>query len=197
MLLRRKEYLPRNIDKALAGKESGQIGWTTGLFFILFLGVMLCAVLQLEQYRAVSLYLEDSLAASNLASAVIDVQEYGISHHILIAEPERAYETYRWAVMGNLNLSASWEGQAGSLVQGKVSVVRYIVYNVKGNEVTVYHFDAEGQMTQWQDVLGNAVAPNNVRIENTSVYSEIAFEVEGLFGIKVRAHKGNLADVAR
>lgn len=206
MLLPKKEFLQQSIKNCLyfnspennfAGKEDGQIGCMVGLFFTLFLGVMLCAVLQLEHYRAVSLYLEDALAASNLASAVVDVQEYGISHSILIDRPEEAYKTYQWAARGNLNLNAEWEGQAGSLVRGPVSIVQYIVYNVRGDEVTVYHFDGDGRMTQRQGTLGNVTAPNGIPVENTSVYSEIAFETEGFLGIKVRAHKGNLADVSR
>lgn len=206
MLLRKKEFLRRSTKKfrisflavrSPAEKESGQIEGMVGLFFNLFLGVMVYAVLWMEHYHAVSLYLEDALAASNLASAVVDVQEYGISHNILIDRPEKAYETYQWAVKGNLNLNEAWEGQTGGLVQGPVSIVRYIVYNVKGNEVMVYHFDGTGQMTQWRETLGNVAAPNGILIESTSVYSEIAFETEGLPGITVRAHKGNLADVSR
>lgn len=203
MFLRKKEFLRRSIrnlrtsEEPFAGKGSGQTGCMFGLFITLFLGVMLCAVLQLEHYRAVSLYLEDALAASNLASAVVDVREYGISHSILIDRPEEAYKTYRWAVRGNLNLNVEWEGQAGSLVQGPVSIVRYIVYNVRGNEVTVCYFDGDGRMTQWQETLGNVAAPNGIPVENTSVYSEITFEVKGLFGVTVKAHKGNLADISR
>lgn len=203
MLLRKKEFLQGSIrnlqypERSFAGKKDGQIGCLFGLFITLFLGVMLCAVLQLEHYRAVSLYLEDALAASNLASAVVDVREYGISHSVLIARPEEAYKTYQWAVMGNLNLNAAWEGQAGSLVQGPVSIVQYIVYNVRDGEVAIYHFDENGQMTQRRETLGNVVAPNGISVENTSVYSEITFEAEGLFGVTVKAHKGNLADISR
>lgn len=196
MRLRKTGCLRRSIEKFLKEKERGQIGWITGIFFALFLGVTLCAALQIERYRAASLYLEDALAASNLASAVIDVQEYGISHSILIADPGEAYKLYQRAVMANLNLDASWEAPAGSLVHGSVGIVRYIVYNVKGSEVVIYHFDADGQVTQSQGMLGSVIAPNGIPIESTSVYSEITFEVRGLFGVAVKAHKGNLADIS-
>ena len=203
MLLRKKGSLRQSIrgqkcpGEFPAGRESGQTGGITGLFLILFLGVMLCAALQLEHYRAASLYLEDALAASNLASAVVDVREYGISHNILIAQPEEAYRIYRRAVMGNLNLDAAWEGQAGSLVQGPVSIERYIVYNVQDGEVAVYDFDGDGRMSQRKGGLGSVAAPNGIPIESTSVYSEIAFEVEGPSGVAVKARKGNLADISR
>lgn len=214
MFLRKKKFLRLSIKisrkqnlfaksfdlsagKIRTEKEGGQVGFMVGLFFTLFLGVMLYAVLQLEHYRAVSLYLEDALAASNLASAVVDVQEYGISHSILIERPEEAYERYLWALRGNLNLDAAWEGQAGSLVQGPVSIVQYVVYNVRDSEVAVYYFDGDGQMTQRQETMGNVAAPNGISVESTSVYSEITFEVESPLGIIVKAHKGNLADISR
>ena len=72
MGLRRKGFLQpstkkqENSGQLFAAKEGGQIGGMAGLFFTLFLGAMLCAVLRMEHYRAVSLYLEDALAASIL-----------------------------------------------------------------------------------------------------------------------------------
>ena len=177
--------------------EKGQISWTMGLFSILFLGVFLCALLQMELYRTTSLYLEDTLAASNLASAVVDLKEYGRSHKILIENSYAAYEQYQQAVKGNLNLNDAWEGQAGGVIQGSVQIVNYIIYNVDDDQVTVYHYDENGLMTSWTDTLGNASAPNGILIESTSIYSEIAFMVRGLFGIEVQAYKGNLADIAK
>lgn len=197
MNLQKKEYLQQSIDRVVKGKEKGQISWATGLFLTLFLGIFLCAVSQLERYRAASLYLEDALAASNLASAVIDVEEYGVSHTILLTDPVEAYGRYLQAVKGNLNLNSEWRGNAGSLVQGPVRIVSYIVYNVKNGIVTIYRFDENGNLSQWQESLGNAESPNHVPIVSTSVYSELSFEVEGIFDIKVEAHKGNLVDITR
>jgi tetratricopeptide (TPR) repeat protein len=181
----------------LLAKSSGQIGWSVGLFSLLFLAVFLCVLQQLERYRTASLYLEDALAASNLASAVVDLKEYGKSHKILIGNPDEAYERYRFAVMGNLNLNQEWEGVEGGVVVGIVKIVDYTVYNVTENEVAVSHYDEDGLKTEWKTPLGGAVAPNGVAVTSTSVYSEITFGVKGMFGIQVRARKGNLADIAR
>ena len=188
MNLKKKRFLLRST-------ESGQIGWTAGLFFLLFLGVLLCAFLQMEVFRSSSRYLEDALALSNLASALIDVEEYGISHKLVIPDPQQAYERYKEAVKGNLNLNDSWECPAVGMISGPVSIVEYRVYNVNGNDVLVTQFDENGLISSWQETLGNAVAPNGVAVESTGVYSEIAYQVEGLFGVSVRAHKGKLVDV--
>ncbi len=46
--------------------------------------------------------MEDALALSNLASAVIDIEEYGITQKVLITDPEQAYERYCHALRENL-----------------------------------------------------------------------------------------------
>ena len=188
MHLKKRRFLLRST-------ESGQIGWTAGLFFLLFLGVLLCASLQMEVFRSSSRYLEDALALSNLASAIIDIEEYGISHKLVIPDPDQAYERYKEAIKGNLNLSDSWECPALGMISGPVSVVDYRIYNVGENDVLVTRFDENGLMSSWQETLGSAEAPNGVAVESTGVYSEIAYQVEGLFGVSVRAHKGKLVDV--
>lgn len=197
MILRKRECPRRNIDRMLKRRESGLTGWVTGMFLTLFLAILLYAVLLMEQYRSAALYLEDALAASNLASAVIDVEEYGISHTILLANPKEAYERYLWAVKGNLNLNDQWKGADGSLIEGPVAAVNYTVYNVKGDMVTVYRFDENGVLSQWQENLSSAKAPNNVPIVSTSVYSELKFEMGGFLGMRVEAHKGSLVDITR
>ena len=127
----------------------------------------------------------------------MDLKEYGRSHKILIENSYAAYEQYQQAVKGNLNLNDAWEGQAGGVIQGSVQIMNYTIYNVDDNQVTVYHYDENGLMTSWTDTLGNTSAPNGILIESTSIYSEIAFMVRGLFGIEVKAYKGNLADIAK
>lgn len=175
--------------------ERGQVEWAAGLFFLLFLGILLCALLQLDVYRNSSQYLEDALALSNLASAVVDVEEYGISHRLVITDPRQAYERYRLAVKGNLNLDDRWECQGDGVITGPVKIVNYTVYSVSGNDVEVSCFDENGLLTQWQEQLGNAKAPNGIVIESTGVYSEISYQIQGFLGTVVEARKGKLADV--
>lgn len=194
--MRKKEFPQPKIKEPFGFcREQGQIGFITGLFLILFLAVVLCANLQVESFRASALYLEDALAASNLASAVIDLEEYGISHTVKIADPLAAYGLYCDAVKGNLQLNEQWECGNQALIAGPVTVETYIVYNVQGDTVTVHTVDNAGQVHTWQGVKGAVAAPNHVEVEHTSVYSEISFSVKGIFGMEVKAHKGKLVDV--
>lgn len=175
--------------------DRGQAEWAVGLFMMLFLAILLCGELQIESYRASSLYLEDALAASNLASAVIDVEEYGISGQLQIADPVKAYDLYQEALRENLGLDAGWECANKSLISGAVNVEKYIVYNVQKGKVFVHTLTMDGGMTESMGVLGELRAPNGVLIESTGIYSEISFPVEGFLGVTVQAHKGKLVDI--
>ncbi|MCM1542040.1 MAG: hypothetical protein NC121_12385 [Blautia sp.] len=191
MTLRKNGFPRQSIEKA----EPGQLEWVTGLFFLLFLGILLCGILQLDVFRASAAYLEDALAASNLASAVIDVEEYGISHSILIRDPEEAYAIYQSALKGNLNLNGEWECPAGGLISGKVGILDYTVYNVKEGMVEIYHYDENGQVSYAGGNVGSVYAPNGKMIESTSVYSEVTYPVKGIMGVEAQARKSNLADI--
>ena len=188
MLLRKRECPLRNT-------ESGQIGWTAGVGVLLFLGVFLSACMQMEVFRASSQYMEDALAASNLAAAVVDVEEYGISHNLLIASPENAYALYLTAIKGNLNLNDVWECPNKELISGPVCVERFLVYNVVQNTVEVSCVNADGTLNRWQGILGQETAPNGIPVEHTGIYSEISYQIKGVFGIVVPAVKGKLVDV--
>ena len=174
--------------------ESAQVDGVIGLFFVSFLGLFLSCQLQLMQYRASSLYMEDALAASNLASAIIDLQEYGITNKVLIKEPETAYEIYRKALQKNLELDEEMVSDKIGLVDGTVIVESYIVYNVKEQQVFSFKVTDEGVLAQ-SGLLGEVKAPNGVVVENTGVYSEISYPVNQFLGKIIRARKGKLVDV--
>ena len=192
----KKEFLLPKIKILFGGRRSeGMLGFISGLFLVLFLAIVLCANLQVESFGATSLYLEDALAASNLASAVIDLEEYGISHVVRIADPLAAYRLYCDAVKENLGLNEQWEGSNQALISGPVTVEAYIIYNVRRDGVTVHAVDNTGQLYSWQGRKGAVTAPDGQLIEYTSVYSEISFPVKGSFGMEVKAHKGKLVDI--
>ena len=175
--------------------SSGQVGWTMGFFSMLFLAILLIAQFQVESYRASALYMEDALAASNLASAVIDIEEFGTTGKILISEPLKAYEIYINALKGNLGLDENFECENKAIVSGKVVVERYIIYNVTDDSVEVIEVKEDLQLTYTYENLGEIFAPNGVKVESTGVYSEISFPVNGVFNIGINARKGRLVDI--
>jgi len=194
--LRRNGFPRQNIEtfkRKCMKKERGQVNWIMGLFLALFMAVLLLTAVQCRRFQVAAIFAEDALAASNLASTLVNLEEYGISHKILISNPAQAYERYRTALQGNLNLNKEWKGPEGSVILGPVTVENYTVYNVDGEKVWVHCFGADGEYVR-EEMLGTE-APNGRIIESTSVYSEISFEMEVIPGIRIRARKGQLADV--
>lgn len=175
--------------------ESGQVSWVLGLFLILFLAILLYMQLQLAMYKASARYLEDALALSNLASAVIDIREYGSTHKVHITDQEQAYAGYCSAVRENLGLNENYEAVSHKLISGKVEIRNYIIYNVTGTKVQVWERNGDGRILEWEGTLGEVRTPGGQTIENTGVYSEITYPVEGFLGITVTAEKSKLVDV--
>ena len=188
----RKGRFPRqniNVDK-------GQAEWAMGLFLVLIAGILMYARIQLAVWEATAVYLEDALAASNLAAALIDVEEYGKSHRMLIKDPSAAYEIYREAVWENLQLDEAWECANQAMISGPVEIADFVIYNVDGDRVEAVRVDMSGQpVDRWSGGRGILRAPNGVPVECTGVYSEIRFQVTGFPGISVEAHKGKLVDI--
>lgn len=193
----KREYrLPKTENRQETEKaESGQVSWVLGLFLILFLAILLYMQLQLAMYKASARYLEDALALSNLASAVIDIREYGSTHKVHITDQEQAYAGYCSAVRENLGLNENYEAVSHKLISGKVEIRNYIIYNVTGTKVQVWERNGDGRILEWEGTLGEVRTPGGQTIENTGVYSEITYPVEGFLGITVTAEKSKLVDV--
>lgn len=192
MKWRKQGFRRQSIDQT---KDGGQVTLCASLFFILFLGVLLFGFLQMEMIRSSGRYLEDALAASGLASALIDVREYGRTHVVRIADGGEAYERYCDALRTNLGLNEAWECGNQRLISGKVTVENYTVYNVTGDVVVSYRLDG-GREETVTGRKGEVLAPNGIPVEKTGVYGEVSYVLRGLFGMEIPARKGKLIDVA-
>lgn len=176
-------------------RQPGQIQWFLGLYFVLLLILLIATGLQIKQYEVTGSYMEDALAASNLASAVIDLEEYGRSHTVMIAEPNLAYGRYCQALKGNLNLDDTWHCRNRELIAGPVQVIRYILYNVSDEAVHIREVTDNGSVYESIGSVGAVRAPNGILIEHTSVYSEVTCTIKGMWNTEVLARKGKLVDI--
>ena len=190
----RQGYLLQNIKK----KDAGQVEWTGGLFFVLILAILMYTQLQLTAWQSTSAYIGDALAASNLASALIDVEEYGKTHKVLIKDAQEAYEIYRETIKTNLGLNEQWICENQGIISGPVEIADYIIYNVDEGIVEMIRIGGDGQVLERKsDIKGKVWAPDGSFVENTGVYSELSFEVKGVPNMQIRAHKGKLIDIVK
>lgn len=176
--------------------KAGKIEMVTGMYLMFLLAVLLAMQFQIKLFGCISTFAEDALAASNLASAVFDVREYGTNGTIGIASPDAAYGLYREAIRYNLGLDENWENGNKDLMAGRVQVLKYEIYNVKENDITIYSFGEEGKEIRTEPGgLGRVRTPDGTLIEATSVYSKIAFPVKGIFGVEIEAVKHKTVDI--
>ena len=125
------------------------------------------------------------------ASAVIDIEEYGINAKVLITESEQAYERYCHALRENLGLDNHFMAQNRRMISGQVEIQNYTIYNVTSDLVEIWQRDRDGTVSVWSGNVGNVHAPNGQLIEETGVYSEIAYPVEGFLGTRVMLIREN------
>lgn len=182
------------LQKISVKSDEGQIGFCVSLFFLLFLSVLLAAQLQLEQVRASDAYLQDALAASGLACALIDIREYGSTHEVRIPDVQEAYRQYCISLRANLGLDENWNCANRNMISGIVRLENYIVYNVQGDQVEIHRI-SQGREETARGRLGAVQAPNGQIIEHTGIYSEISYPLKGVLGLNVQARKGKLVDI--
>lgn len=175
-------------------RRKGLVSWSVSLFVFVVMFLLIMCSLQLQEYDAVKIFTEDALAASNLASAVIDLEEYGINHNIVIKNPDAAYEIYRDAMKINMKLDNAWES-SNETISGLVEVLDYIVYNVRDTDIDVYSYGINPYHMHFADGVGNVAAPNGELIESTSIYSRITFPVNGILGVQTVSIKDELVDI--
>lgn len=179
-------------------KNGGSVDIVSGMMLFCILVVTIFFAFRMTQYMITAAGVEDALAASNLASAVIDVEEYGKTHQIRIADGERAFQIYRDALQSNMKLDQELYSTNNDFVLGQVQIKEYIVYNVCGEEVAIQAYDGNGVLVL--EVLGRKgeiFTPDRICVENTTIYSRIGFQVPGLAGHTITGEKEKSIDIAR
>lgn len=196
---KRKECLRQRISRRrLSGKNAGSVDIVSGMMFFCILILTIFFGFRMTQYMVTAAGVEDALAASNLASAVIDVEEYGKTHRIRIADGERAFQIYRDALQSNMRLDQELYSTNNEFVLGQVQIKEYIVYNVYGEQVDIQAFDGNGILTfAMIGRKGDIFTPDRICVENTTIYSRIGFQVPGLAGYTITGEKEKSIDIAR
>lgn len=177
-------------------KRQGKIELFLGMYFLIFLLILLEVQYQLKIFGIISSFAEDALAASNLASAITDVEEYGMTHAVRVEEPDLSFDIYCEALKENLNLNDAWECRQKDLIHGTVDVLKYEIYQVEGRDVTVYSYGSENKgVRRIPDGFGKVCTPDGTVVESATVYSKIGFPVKGIFGMEIRAEKEKTVDI--
>ena len=179
-------------------KEEGQIDIVVGMFCTILVLVVVLFGFRIMEYVITSAYVEDALAASNLASGIVDLEEYGKTHIVKIKDPQSAFLLYREALCHNLKLDEFLNTTNREIIAGKVCILDYMVFNVIGENVYLYRMDETGQIQEVREgKVGEVQTPEGLLVENTTIYSRISFEVKGFGEQRMQAVKEKSIDIVR
>lgn len=183
------------LRKYFKSKVQAQIEMVCPMLILLLMLVIIGYEIQISQLEATSTYTEDALAMSLLASAVIDVGEYGMYHNLVISDAEEAFERYQRALRTNMGLKDDWCSPNVQAISGQVEIEEYIIYNVRGTDVEIVSMGQTPGRYVVAGGLGTVAAPNGQIIASTSIYGRITFPVDGIWGLHVDAVKDKLVDI--
>jgi hypothetical protein len=169
-----------------------------GMMSVLIVSVVMLACLRVSNFMITGAYVEDALAASNLASALIDIDEFGKSGKILIKDGSKSYDIYQEALRINLQLDEDGRSFYRELLVGSVKVIEYIIYNVVNGEIEIIVFSGDGYAEHiFPGIVGEIYTPDGVLVETTTIYSKISFAVKGFGSQIIYVEKENSVDVKK
>jgi len=139
---------------------------------------------------------EDGLTASCLAGLSIDLQRFTDTYitgkaDVVVGNAGESYSLFKDTLSVNLNTDSN------KLVHN-VKVKQYIVYNIywdrtiDGNNeknMDIYFFDGSGPVNEIHMPYDDIYSPNGIKVEQTSVYADILFDIDTFAGRKVNCHK--------
>lgn len=177
-------------------KDRGIIEYSLSLIFLMICVLVILLTFSFRRSIIERSYLEDGLAASTLAAAIIDTDVYGESEELIISDTDRAYLTFKQTLKTNLGLDDSFMPISEAFMESQVNVLEFRIYNVKEGLVTETLYDEHGNK-QVQVLGAVTMTPNNKAIESTTVYSKIEFDVKGYMNQVQRETMEYCADVVK
>lgn len=197
-LWKKSECLQQKIRIRPIKKEAANVNIVAGTMLFLILVLTIFFGFRMTQYMVIAAGVEDALAASNLASAVIDLEEYGKNHRIYIRDVNKAFQMFREALICNLKLDDDLNTTNNNFLIGKVFIKDYRIYNVRDDLIDILIFNNLGEISSYTTGnTGEVFTPDNVCVETTTIYSKISFQVEGLAGREFVGEKEKSIDIVR
>ncbi len=189
---------PKTKKKPGIKKEPANVDVVAGAMLFLILVLTIFFGFRMTQYMITAAGVEDALAASNLASAVIDLEEYGKSHEIFIEDVDRSFQIFRESLMCNLKLDENLNTTNKNFLTGQVLIKEYRIYNVRNGFVEIWILNGLGETISYTlGKVGEITTPDEICVESTTIYSKIAYQVEGLAGQVLAGEKEKSIDIVR
>ncbi len=178
-------------------KDKGAIEYSLSVMLILIFVLIMLFCFRIRCVRVEKIQIEDALAVSNLAAAVIDTDRYGETEELIITDFDGAYERYRQSLKTNLNLDENFIPHGQYLMKNPVKISEFHVYNVFSDRVEHIVMDEHGSRSMETLSIHGVTTPNGKQVESTTIYSKIEFDVLGFLDQSFRMKLDHSVDIVR
>lgn len=178
-------------------KRCGKIYYSLAAFLIVFSTILVVFEIKINGIKMVKNLAEDSIAASNLACLIVDLEEFGATHNIQIKDVNKAYDIYCNSLKGNMNLNNDFIPASEEVIKGKITIHQFILFNVSGDQITKTEI-LNGEFWSEEIINGQVgimTTPDGTPVSNTTVYSKIGFAVRGFMNYEHYVYKENSVDI--
>ena len=161
-------------------KKKGHISvyLAVGISVFGLISLIASAVLSLQKAGLQSQKIGNVVKHATLAAAIYDTNLYGTDHSIVITDDIKSYNAFIKSLKESMYLDGSMNSLDKGYTKGKVKVNKFIIYNVKGNDVEVITKGDIGESKiLYRDQKGVMRTPTNVIVDKTMIYSRIDFTV--------------------
>lgn len=178
-------------------KDKGAVEYSMCIMLLAVSILLILFCFRVRSARVEKIYLEDAQVTANLAAAVIDTDIYGETEQLIISDTQKAYERFKRSLKINLNLDDNFMPYNTFLMENKVKILGFHIYNVDENTITHIVYDEYGSKST--EVLGKSgvTTPDGTMVESTTVYSKIEFDVKGFLDQRNRLTLENSVDVVK
>lgn len=171
------------------------------LFILLAIIIVFWMVLDLHRLQYLSNQVTDVLTDAMLGAGTLteeDAYVLGSQDKICITNPKKNFKIFQEILKYELDLDENYIYSRNGMINGKVDIDTFIVYNVDDTDVYQYtFFDLENYTTtEYPNGLGSVKAPNGMTVTNTSLYTEISFVVK-FMNIQHHVTKEHMVDIRR
>lgn len=140
--------------------------------FVVSIGSL--TVMSLKKGALQSQKIENIVKQAVLSAAVYDTNVYGTNHSIVITDIDNSYNKFLRTLKESMRLTS----EMNSKDNGKVSIDKFIIYNVTGNDVEVITKGDIGESkVLYKNQKGVMKTPRNDVVDKTMIYSRIKFKV--------------------
>ncbi len=175
------------------GISEGLIGIGATSLVIIFL----LFLLKSKELTLTNDFVYDGLVFSNLAAATIDLKEYGSTNKIINNDFEKSFLEYRNSLKENLRIDDNLMPNKNSMINSKVTIEVFTIYNVDGNDIEMVKRQSNGNIIRhtYTNGVGNIYTPDGVLISSTTIYSRIGMELKGFMNESSYFYKDSSVDI--